>query len=585
MKKKYLIIDAYINNACKKVHSRHIKKEIRDELFSHLMEHYERQIALGKSDEEAQKFAVSCMGDSETISKTFEKLYKGTEKFIQSISIDIAIGIMFMLVIPIIEFNGYYAEYSLWGFWLIAWSLFSLKKVNKYFQNSLTIHFIGYGIYIFSEIIYDYFALPINFMTVVSIITGIIHCAAFILIILGIWNTDKKFESQASSKISYIIQIILMIITQSIVITSTFFESVSGYLFLLAAAVTGVYPVIKIYLSYDVFEKLDWNIPKKQKELGKAISITFVILLIVTLSTGWIVSNRPAKAVEYTTQDITTEVNVDEIRENMISLGLPQKFAYELPDSEILNYKNAEFMEIDTGEYSYRNELTYYAYAFYLPETDTKLQRARILFVISGFEAYNKLDREGIYMDNRYIFDNSEFKYDLEEYDGSFMQILCDIEEKTKKVVPFYQRDLKSIEDLEHPIGCDYNYPKNSENHRIYAAQTVVTVTNSKYITAGYAYRYQNLSLLYSNTVGEQYEDDSICDSIYGVFVNPLYVEPKENEDDYSALQNIINQFSDNSEMDLTELESVMEEELGYDIDAELLEDIVNQVTNEVANP
>ena len=46
--------------------------EVTDELFSHMMETYERNIALGMSDNEAQKDAVSRMGDEDAIAKTFK---------------------------------------------------------------------------------------------------------------------------------------------------------------------------------------------------------------------------------------------------------------------------------------------------------------------------------------------------------------------------------------------------------------------------------------------------------------------------------------------------------------------------------
>ena len=75
MKKEYLIIDTYIDNVCKGIENRKVKREITDELSSHIMELYERNIALGMSDDDAQKDAVSHMGDSEAVSKTFRKLY------------------------------------------------------------------------------------------------------------------------------------------------------------------------------------------------------------------------------------------------------------------------------------------------------------------------------------------------------------------------------------------------------------------------------------------------------------------------------------------------------------------------------
>ena len=81
MKKEYLILDAYIKTVSKEIKDRKVKRELKEELFSHLIEIYERNIALGMSDEDAQKDAVSHMGDSEAVAETFKKLYPISTSF------------------------------------------------------------------------------------------------------------------------------------------------------------------------------------------------------------------------------------------------------------------------------------------------------------------------------------------------------------------------------------------------------------------------------------------------------------------------------------------------------------------------
>ena len=55
MKNEMKILNTYINNVCKGIRDRKVKNELKDELLSHLLEIYERNIALGLSDEDAQK--------------------------------------------------------------------------------------------------------------------------------------------------------------------------------------------------------------------------------------------------------------------------------------------------------------------------------------------------------------------------------------------------------------------------------------------------------------------------------------------------------------------------------------------------
>ena len=50
MKKEMKILNTYIDNVCKGIRDRKVKNELKDELLSHLLEIYERNIALGLSD-------------------------------------------------------------------------------------------------------------------------------------------------------------------------------------------------------------------------------------------------------------------------------------------------------------------------------------------------------------------------------------------------------------------------------------------------------------------------------------------------------------------------------------------------------
>ena len=61
--KGFLIIDEYINSICRKIMSPRKKNEVYDELYSHLIEEYEKNFSLGMDDESAQLKAIEKMGD------------------------------------------------------------------------------------------------------------------------------------------------------------------------------------------------------------------------------------------------------------------------------------------------------------------------------------------------------------------------------------------------------------------------------------------------------------------------------------------------------------------------------------------
>lgn len=585
MKKKYLIIDAYINNVCKKVYSRHIRREIKEELYSHLLEHYDRQIALGKSDEEAQKIAVSFMGDSQAVSDTFEKLYKGTEKLISETVWSLFTGNLCALLFFIIEDSQ--MIYLALGFALQLISLYLLRKINKKFKTAAIIVCSNLIFTELSSILYNYFSLPLEFKYIVCVASGLAACVVHALVFMGIRAVEKQLCDTKKSELSPVISIILMIVTQIFAASTVFFESGYGFFYLLICCATGAFPMVMLIgHGIDILEGFDWNISETYAE-DKKIRRVFVLVWVAIIFISPLAAvNRPAKTVDFTIQDIKTEVNMTEIRENIVALGLPEKIVNELPDSELLKYKDAERIEVNSDDDAWATDLTYDTYAIYLPENDLQPERVRILFIISGFDVHEKTSRSGIYI-NTDMSTTSEFEYDLKGYDCSFMQILCEINGETKQTVPFYQKDLTSRKNLKYPIGCDYGYPKGSENHRIYAAQTVIPAEDEEYIDVGYSYYYDYSFLTYENTVEKHRESSfSARDFIDADFKNPNYIEPEDSDKTgYDALNKLLENLSEYEDLSLSELESALEEDFGQDVDSELLENMVNQITDEVSNP
>lgn len=524
MKKKYLIIDAYIKNVCKNVHSRHIEREIKDELFSHLMEHYERQIALGKSDEEAQKFAVSCMGDSESISKTFEKLYDGTEKLVGNTIWSLFIGILWQTTRFIWRSSQMF--YIGLGFAHQLISLNILKKINHKFNTAFIALCCNTIFMLSGYFAYDYFSLSLEFKYFIFIISGILSCIEYTFVFLGIRDVEKENGNTEKSLISPVISIILMVISQALAVWIVFVDTAYAFLILLACGATGAFPIAMLLgHSVDILENYKWDFIKLTKE-ERRIRCIAIFLLLLLIFAPFIVANRPAKTVDFVAHNIETDINVTEIRENLISLGLPENVANELPDSEILKYQNTEKIEIESDDNSWSTNLAYESFAFYLPKTELQPKRVRVLLVISGFESLEGLDRHGLYIDS--AFPESEFECDLEAYDGTFMQILCDIDNETRQVVPFYQIDLNSSEHTEEPIGCEYGYPKNSKNFRIYAAQTVIPSAEKERFNISYSFYYDLSILSYKNSVDSQRTNNySRSDYICAGFDNPEYTEPE----------------------------------------------------------
>lgn len=595
MKKEFVIIDTYIKAVSKEIKNRKVKRELRDELLSHLMEIYERNIALGMSDEDAQKDAVSHMGDTEAVAKTFKKLYPVSSfDFLHNNMTNLSAGIAWSLLILIIWSEPLNSIWFVFAYSYLYETLFFCRKANKQFKLAHNTVILNLSFVIIAYFIYNYFALDIAFYNFIIIINCIISCIEYVFIFAGVRELEKRLEVVKKASSTPVISCILLIITQVLVSFFAISKGIWGFIIILFASIIVIFPLIMLADTAELFDAIEISVPKSKKEKRKQFLIKFIIwCLVISLIDGFcfISSTRPAKTTDFVIQDTVTQVNTNEIREDMISLGLPEDIAYDLPDSEVLKYSGAERMEINDDESDfYSADFNHKAYAFYMPEIGSKPQRVRILFVINDFEVYDDLYRDGIYFWQNCDGAFSEFEHSLTSYDGSFCQVLCEIDGETQKIIPFYQRDLMCPDDLMQPIGCDFGFAKNGENYRIYISQTVIPI-NSKSIIMGLDYYHSDYS--YVSTRHSHYIEEvasafsgfggSSYDSLRAYFdYNPAYVETEEDNTYSEALQNIMNQFSGDGTIDLSELESAMEEELGQDINSEMLEQIVEEITEEI---
>lgn len=511
MNNDYIIINAYIKNVCKGINSRRIKREVTDELFSHMMETYERNIALGMSDNEAQKDAVSRMGDEDAVAKTFKQLYPvPTLAFIEEMTLSLAGGI----ALSSFWWAWGFGEHTeglcrLIRFVSVMIPLFYFKKTNKFFKASFYFCFLNWFIVSTGFWLHNYFVGDITSRYVLLLIEFVLRCVTYSLIFCGIRAVEKQVNDKKTVSNSPVLHIFLITASQFLCfLSATSGKLVMKLMFLGLAFVVAVFSLIKIYDSASLLDEIDIQAPQvkiKSRKYYLYRAVLGVILVVLSLLSTVSIFYRPAKTIDYVTQDAVVESNVAEIRENMIALGLPQEIAYDLPDSEVEKYLGAERMEIKDTEDETFNDIDNMAYAFYFPETDMMPHRARTLLVIDCFEEFERIRRDGIYLWGQSYGGDSEYAHNLELYHGSFGQVLCDINGETKKIFPFAQYDLKSSDGLELPVGFEFSVPENAENVRLYFSQTYVLNNDSSGLVIGYNYYRNESPLTYQNTFYANY--------------------------------------------------------------------------------
>ena len=533
MKNEMKILNTYINNVCKGIRDRKVKNELKDELLSHLLEIYERNIALGLSDEDAQKDAVAHMGDSEAVSKTFKQIYpiSSAEYFRRS---------GWCLAYPLLLYFSYGLRavdtLCIITFFLFL-ALYRIRKVNKIFNTAFITTIANGVVQIVFFVLQNYILFEKNFSLFVVLSYQIMIVVIYTLIILGLIQIKKELNEPKEDFWLAYASIPALILSNTLAIVSKFLGySDWGFPALLIGFIINFLPAAVIYTTVRDIDNLGLQIPQKM-HTKKKIVITFLIIFIVTLSLCIYSVFVPYPPVDYSTNDVNTDVA--EIKNNLIELGLPQGIVEELPESEILKYKDATeliiyeeekrtnpFLDEDEALEEDLTESHYVSYLFTLPATEVEPYRVRILVAIDRFEEFD----ETLY---------TELVLDYFRNDSSdiFCKMLCDIDNVTKEIEPIHNEafSYNDIEDLYYI----FTPTKNATNHRAYISQTIIPTANNESIWLRHEYQQSTLF-----EINEPYKTFWFLgsDSFYASMDNPIYVKPPVQDQD----DNIVNEYSTN---------------------------------------
>ena len=533
MKNEKKILNTYINNVSKGIRDRKVKNELKDELLSHLLEIYERNIALGLSDEDAQKDAVAHMGDSEAVSKTFKQIYpiSSAEYFRRS---------GWCLAYPLLLYFSYGLRavdtLCIITFFLFL-ALYRIRKVNKIFNTAFITTIANGVVQIVFFVLQNYILFEKNFSLFVVLSYQIMIVVIYTLIILGLIQIKKELNEPKEDFWLAYASIPALILSNTLAIVSKFLGySDWGFLALLIGFIINFLPAAVIYTTVRDIDNLGLQIPQKMHKKKKII-ITFLIIFIVTLSLCIYSVFVPYPPVDYSTNDINTDVA--EIKNNLIELGLPQSIVEELPESEILKYKDATeliiyeeekrtnpFVDEDEALEEDLTESHYVSYLFTLPATEVEPYRVRILVAIDRFEEFD----ETLY---------TELVLDYFRNDSSdiFCKMLCDIDNVTKEIEPIHNEAF-SYDDIED-LYYIFTPTKNATNHRAYISQTIIPTANDESIWLRHEYQQSTLF-----EINEPYKTFWFLgsDSFYASMDNPIYVKPPVQDQD----DNIVNEYSTN---------------------------------------
>lgn len=470
MKQKYEIFNTYLSIITKDIKDRRAKKEVKEEIFSHLMDHYDMNIALRMSHEEAQRKAVEKMGDTDSVAKSFEQLYPiSSAEYFRLSAHALAMPLMLIFSFGTLKID------FLYFFTLFVYiGLDKIKKVNKLFNIAFIITIVNAVLQSITMIMQSNFFIEKWLVLAIAFAHHTAIVLIYTLILLGLIKIKKELEEPKIDIKLAIVSIPLIIISNVLVMCAEYFNVIGPYFI---AFLCNALPAAVIYTTIRAIDNLKVGIEAKKTSVKKVV-ICFVIFFAITFSLLMPRAIMAYNPVDYIIDD--EQADVTEIKNNLVNLGLPIEIANELPESEVLKYENAikltkhvkgdneiTLYNVTQPETEDLSESYYVVYAFTLYDQETDAYKVRALFSVERMEDFNPRKYTEFFID---IADRKQTDI--------FCKIICDVDGITKEV-PLVKQEVLA-DDTYKDIQLDFEDAhyifaptKDAENYRAYIATTI----------------------------------------------------------------------------------------------------------------
>ncbi len=462
------LFDDYTEYITRRIMSSKKKAEVRDEYYSHLLEEYERYTYLGKSHVEAQACAVDAMGDKDILKEQFGELYSIIPfKYMKS-SLNLIMWGMLLSSFQIdVGIDGFTQIVEFIGTALLIFGLLKIrktdKKLNIAFFMTVGIQFIGIvGAHIGRTLIE-----PTDFLVVFKLIYILLNVVMYAFLFTGISNLCLSLKGDGlkkpNLKLGYIFYCIMAL--------------------LVVIAVLGFYPIL---LAASVFLFLSlWQLRNARNILAneneefelktviavgeKAVYCVLIFAIAVTPIISMLsVSGSQPKTEVYNPADTSYSADeVNNVKLEMLTLGMPENILNDLPDSEIMKYKGAVYLEKTKGQKWARSNknlwLNFSSYIFFFPNG-----QARSLLCADIDDRSVLRYRNGLYL-----------RHSREDWvamstgaEDEFYLALSESAGKTYKseIIAPYEAKIYTFDSVE---GFEFKFPKDSVNRRAYVSHQI----------------------------------------------------------------------------------------------------------------
>ena len=483
----------YVNNICKGIKSRPMREDIMEELTTHLEDNYERNLAVGMTEDEARLDAMKKMGDGELLSYYLSEVHSRSPiKEMNSTLVQVILGFVCMNFI----FSGTFKEIIvILGIILMFSPLLRLRKINGKAEKAF--HFFNF--FALTQLFYYCISigsiLPLWTANIYFVVNALFKGLFWFFLFSSLNETCEKHLGEESKKPKLVLcgafYMILSFITGGVLIlTEGETITINDFIAPIVLIFMFIYTVVQLVRTKNILWNADSEygiLPADKKHFTVYTCVLSVCVATVLIFNYASSTQKPVKT-ELVIHDVSVEEQseADKIRHKMLDWDVQPQIVEDLPDSEILKYKDAAFVTWGAEGGSMWNgssgvNSTVWYYCFFFPDEGNYSYPfdARLLCYIESdySDKIKSFYRKGFYYapwDNILPLNTGEGLND------SFISIVTDEKGKKYNAEPFYTYNLGDDYALEWPKGFEY---KEEKGQRVYYAANISIQTFAENVT------------------------------------------------------------------------------------------------------
>lgn len=395
-----------VKKVCSSVTGKQKKSEIEEELLCHLEDTYERNIAMGKNDEEAEKEAIAALGDLNILRDRLGKLHSFSHAGAVAGSIYLFIAAFLLLKINI--FQNYADIIRFAASIMMLLSMARLRTADKNFCFA----FLSEWLFVLLTAIFSGLSVFFN-STALKMTVSAVMCvtvsAVWYFSFAGFRSLYKRFCDTENKKVNLTFPMLMLSLgnlINGIILLLNRGEEINFESVIIGGIVIlfYIYCIVQLIRLHNRLWDADAQYgvsPWGKAPVGKVLFITLLGILL-PLSCQLASATSTPKTEELIIHD--TDGDETAVREKMKALGFPAAYLDELPDSEVKNYKDAKYMTSTTSSVCDMDAECFHFY-IYNGEYDneemvTDIPRIRtIVRIRTNGNEMKKLYKCGLYID------------------------------------------------------------------------------------------------------------------------------------------------------------------------------------------